>query len=368
MPGILPQDRLVDKVVSLGTIREFEPPQEHIGLREFAPFQHAETDDVIFTYTRGMTDGLAPARAEDAESELAGKDTSFGSGSASIIDWALKHHYDPSDVTRYRDSIYLQGLGANLPLTVTNIRESFDDRVARNTRSRSNQLYNRIEWLIMKAMDTGAIAYNDGNVIFSVNYGRPTAQQDVVPPNGYWDVPGTTNPIDDLLQLQATAYDTYGVRLSRAYMSTRVFRALRKNDRFVTAVTAADPLYVVRGWNDQKAADWIREQSNLDEFVIYDSVYRTKPKGSNVVTNNKFMRDNVVLLMPSRSDVEAIDDAIGFGKTLTSPHVEGNWASGFYEWEKDDVDPWGHDMGTGIKAFPVIPHLDKTWVLKVFAS
>jgi len=26
------------------------------------------------------------------------------------------------------------------------------------------------------------------------------------------------------------------------------------------------------------------------------------------------------------------------------------------------MDPWGHDFGTGIKAFPVFLHMDKTFV------
>jgi hypothetical protein len=61
-----PQDRLVRKEVALGIIREFEPPQDHIGQRLFAPLQDVQSDDVIFSYTRGLTAGLAPARAEDA--------------------------------------------------------------------------------------------------------------------------------------------------------------------------------------------------------------------------------------------------------------------------------------------------------------
>jgi hypothetical protein len=64
------QDRIIRKEVSLGTIREIEPPQTHLGLG-FAPWLEVATDDVIFHYIKGDTDGLAPARAEDAESELA---------------------------------------------------------------------------------------------------------------------------------------------------------------------------------------------------------------------------------------------------------------------------------------------------------
>src|SRR5512135_3282122 len=96
-------DRLVRKEVSLGSIREIQPPQDHIGLAQIAPFLDVATDDVIFDYLKGgLQDGLAPARAEDAEAELAQKDQLYyGEGRASIIDWALKDKYTASDVTRY---------------------------------------------------------------------------------------------------------------------------------------------------------------------------------------------------------------------------------------------------------------------------
>ena len=366
-----PQDRLVRKEVALGIIREFEPPQDHIGQQLFAPLQDVQSDDVIFSYTRGLTAGLAPARAEDAESELAGKDESIGTGRASIVDWAIKDHYDPSDIQRYREALIIGGLAGatSLQLTVRSATEEMQSKFARDTARRRRQLDNRIEWLIMKAMDTGVITYNDGKILFTCDYGRPTAQQDFIPPsvsNLYWDNVAA-DPIEDLLTVQADAKDLHGVNLNRAVMSTKVWRKLRKISKFIDAMTGSNPLYKVSGWGDKAAADFISSQTNM-EFILYDSVYRTRALGSNTTVNTKFMRDNVVLLLPSTQDVDAVDDAIGFGKTLTSPHPEGNWSSGFYEWEKDTgPDPWGHDFGNGIKAFPVLPHLDLTYVMKVLA-
>jgi hypothetical protein len=60
-----------------------------------------------------------------------------------------------------------------------------------------------------------------------------------------------------------------------------------------------------------------------------------------------------------------VETEIGFAKTLTSPHPMGNWQPGFYEWERETVDPWGYDVGTGVKAFPVFPHMDLTYTLTV---
>ena len=93
------QDRLIRKEVALATIRAIEPPQGHIGL-SIVPFREVGSDDVIFDYAKPTVTGLAPARAEDAESELAQKDAIFGGvGRAAILDWAQKDHYTASDVS-----------------------------------------------------------------------------------------------------------------------------------------------------------------------------------------------------------------------------------------------------------------------------
>ena len=94
-------DRLVRKEVSLGAIREIKPPQNHIGLG-VAPFLDVATDDVIFEYIKGgLQDGLAPARAEDAEAELAQKDELFyGQGRAAVPKPSL--NCCPKHMTRRR--------------------------------------------------------------------------------------------------------------------------------------------------------------------------------------------------------------------------------------------------------------------------
>ena len=105
------------------------------------------------------------------------------------------------------------------------------------------------------------------------------------------------------------------------------------------------------------------------EFIVYDSGYTTRALKSNSNVFTRFMRESSMIFLPSTEVINEIDDSqIGFAKMLTSPHPEGNWTSGYYEWEKDTgPDPWGIDRGTGIKAFPVMPHLDYTTVVQVIA-
>jgi len=374
------QDRLVRKEVALGTLREWQPPQSHIGLSMIAPWQEVSSDDVIFDFAKPITDGLAPARAEDAESELAQKDTIYGgTGRAAVIDWSLKDHYTASDVTRYRETLLIQGQtsgvnGLNLPLTVGNMIEDFRAKVARDDLLRKKKLDNRIEWLIMTALETGGITYNDGKIKFTVDYGRPANQTDEATATAqYWSA-AAADPIADIIAVQEFMWDTYGVHMTKAICSRKALMNVLNSTKFIartglisgTGTDPVDPRYLIDGWGPE-AAMAIVERATGVQFTVYDSVYRTRTVGSTTVTNNRFLSEDKVIFLPDPNDVADLDDAIGFAKTLTSPHPEGNWQPGFYEWEQETTDPWGTNRGTGIKAFPVFPHLDLTYTMKVLA-
>lgn len=385
------RDRLVRQETALGVVREIVPPENHIALQLF-PFMDVPTDDVIFEYARGITDGLAPARAEDAESELAQKDDIFGGEArASVIDWAVKDHYVASDVSRYREWLTIQEQMRDsqaLALTVTSMTSEFNARMARDTMRRRRKLDNRIEWMGMTSLSGGALAYNDGKIKFTVDWLRPSAQQAMAPssnPLGVgafgsaWNTTpnNTSDPIGDITKIQKHAWDTYGVRIKRALISRQALNNII-NSAFFAQRTGlvlnpgatplmGDPRYLIDGWGPNAAIAIVQQQTGL-EFVEYDSVYRTRAVGSSTVTLNRFVPENRVIFLPDESELAEFDDTgLGLGKFLTSPHPAGNWTSGFYEWEKEfGVDPWGLDAGTGIKTFPVFPHMDKTYTYDVY--
>jgi hypothetical protein len=370
------QDRLVRKEVALGTIREIQPPLTHIGLQLF-PWMEVASDDVIFDYAKGLTDGLAPARAEDAESELAQKDLLFGgTGRASVIDWAHKDHYSASDVTKYRENLLVEARLSgelDLPLTVGNMVSDFQSKLAREDALRRRKLDNRMEWLIMSAMSTGTIAYNDGKIVFSVDYGRPAGQQAQAPTSGLWGTAGS-DPIGDILAVQDFMFDTYGVRITRAMTSRKVINSIMKSDKFIArsglvGATGSKPIdlnYLMEGWGPQAALQVVQNATNVT-FTEYDAVYRTRPQGSTVITNNRFFPQNRILFLPDEADVAEFGNELGLGRMLTSPHPEGNWQPGFYEWEQETRDPWGLNRGTGVKAFPVFPLMEYTFTMDALA-
>jgi hypothetical protein len=384
------QDRIIRKEVSLGVIREMPVPMTQIGL-QFAPMLEVATDDVIFHYIQGETDGLAPARAEDAESELAQKDDMvLGEGRASVIDWSLKDHYDASDVTRYREYLkVMQALqGGDLQLlSVTSALSDFATKFARDTARRKRKLDNRINWMIMSSIASGLLAYNDGKIKFSIDWGRPAAQSngnaanDLTAggiTNGVADWSGTSfDPIGMIVAIQEYMYDTYLIRMDRCITTKKVVRSIINSDKFsqraglgaaysaAGVARAPDPRYLIDGWGPDAARSVVENATGV-QFILDDSVYRTRAVGSKTIVNNRFFPEGRMVFLPNLDDLGEIDDTeVGFGKTLTSPHIEGNMTPGFYEWEKSTRDPWGQDAGTGIKAFPVFPHMDYTFAVDI---
>jgi hypothetical protein len=386
------QDRLVRKETSLGIIRAKEPPQDHIGL-QLVPWLEVATDDVVFSYLGGLTDGLAPARAETAEAELAQKDeNAMGQGRASVIDWSLKDHYTASDVNRARDLARMveQLNSGQLPLFAQSATEDWAGKISRDRNLRRRKLDNRIEKLILDALANGTIVYDDGKIKFAVDYGRPANQQagnaaNDVPAkyktditDGVWDISGTTfDPYRTFLGVSEYMYDTYGVHMDRVIGSKRAFNTFINSDKFIqraglgfamnsaNAQVAPDPLYLMDGWGPEAARALVQRNTDIT-FIEADAVYRTRPIGSSIITNTRFWPETRLVFLPRDADMSDIDGtALGFGKTLTAPHPEGNWQSGFYEWERSTIDPWGQDMGNGVKAFPVFPYMEYSFAVDV---
>jgi hypothetical protein len=194
--------------------------------------------------------------------------------------------------------------------------------------------------------------------------------------------------------MNETMYNTYGTRLTSAITSQRVLNAMWKSDRFVAlgglinpgaTGTKIDLNYLMPGWSQQAAIEIVQQATGV-RFIPYDSIYRTRPIGSSTWTNNRFLSDNKIFFLPLDAQLNAggadtgktntvtfnpavvgLDDDtdIGFAKMLTSPHPEGNWQPGFYEWEEEKRDPWQTVRGTGVKAFPIFPYMEYTYTMTV---
>lgn len=379
-------ERLIRKETSLGLIREPVTREDFIG-NTIAPMMDVPTDDVTFDYLEdtGAT-GLAPGRAEDAESKLFQRDDYLaGSGSASVFDWALKNRYSASEVSRYREDLFLLekvgGAGsANGQNTLQTNADKFQSMLNRDALERRRRLDNRIEWLQVNPLVAGGLSYDDGDVKWDLDFGRPTDQTDQAPVSGLWDF--TTNPdfdvIGDLLKVAEDHYDKHGIELKRGIISKKKINQWYRSTKFRQlglfqaglvnpAQTDIDMNYLGGGVTPQAAIAYIQEQTGIT-FETYDASIRTRAFGATKASAQivRFMPEDCVILMPDASGLAEFDATeIGFAKTLTSPHPEGNWSSGFYEWEQETTDPWMFVRGTGIKAMSVFPYLQYTHTLKV---
>lgn len=371
----LPQDRIVAEETHLGLIRALEPPEYHIGL-QFAPWMDVPSDDVVFDYAKGAGSGLAPARSEDAESELWQQDEfAPGQGRASLLDWALKSHYTSSDVMQYRG--FLETLEAardsgSFPFYIRSITDGFAARMARDTAERKRRLDNRIEWLIVTALSEGKIVYDDGNINFIADYGRPADQHDIAPRSGSYA--GTTHdPINDILADIQVMKDRYGIDINRAICSRKFLNTLWKSSKFIPltgfmpsqGVNTSDLPYLAPGFGPSAAAEIIQRETGV-QFIEYDAVFRSKVLGENRFVQQRFNPVDRVIFLPDEAQVNEYNNTeLGFGRTLTSPHPMGNFTPGFYAWEQETTDPWGHDIGSGVKAFPVFPAMETTFTWRV---
>lgn len=380
VPDPLKQNEILNKEVSIGAIREL-PVDESLLYPQLCPLHEVGSDDVFFEYAVPEVYGQAPARAEDAEAVVVRRDDTAGYGRASIVDWALKDSYSASDVTRYRE--YLQivdqmgGDAGSLPLFAQNLNE-LPQKVARDTRRRRRALDNRIEQLFIQGLEFGIVSYDDGDVIFNVDYQRPTAQSTSGTPSGTdWDdVAGGADPIRDAIDIKKYMWDTYGTSIGTMIMSeTTVWNMTRATKFAQMAITPGDtvagdnidPYYAMRGYGLEAVKAKFQAATGIS-IVTYDAGRRTRAWGSSTLGFTRNMTEGKVICLPTQGDLAELNDTeFGFAATLTSPHPEGGFTPGFYSWQEEEVDPWRLTIGTGIKAFPVMPHLEYTYTFVAHA-
>ena len=378
-PNPLQQNQLLNKEVSIGAIREL-PVDERYIFPEYAPLTDIGSDDVFFQLGIPESYGMAPARAEDAEAVLVRRDTSAGYGRASIVDWALKDRYSASDVTRYREwlNVASMALDGQLPLLAQQGNQ-LAEKIAKDTVRRRKALDARLEKLFIEGLETGHTTYDDGRVMFDVDWQRPAAQTANTPPNTtlWTDAAGGHDPIRDFIDVKTYMYDAYGTTVGEAIMSEKTLLLAVQSVKFAQmGLTPAgqisgvnvDPYYALGNYGLAAVKAKLEAATGI-RIRTYDAGRRVRAWGSTTTTFQRFMTEGKIVFLPSSEDIAALnqDTDFGFAATFTSPHPEGGFTPGFYTWEEEEKDPWQLVIGTGIKAFPVMPHLKYTYCFRAHA-
>lgn len=364
-------DRVVRKEVNLGVIREMTEPEDLI-YPSIAPMMDVPTDDFIFDrVTPHFSSGMVPARAQNAESELAQHDfKAGGQARGSVIDWAHKDFYDATDVYNYRaaqDVLDRLGGTVNVPAYLQGSANDLASKMARDQADRVSRIHRRFEHIVTTSLYTGTYVYNGSNISFETAWGQPADQRDITPASGTYAA-DTHDPINDILAVQEAAFERYGIQFDRVLGSRKAFNTFFRSAKFIprTGFTAQQgigmddmPYLIGNAWGPQAGLNFVMEQTGLTP-IIYDSVYR---EGG---TAKRYIPQDRLIFLPSESSISAFDStAIGFAKTCTAPHPEGNFTAGLYEWEDTQKDPWQLVAGTGIKAYPIMNHMECVYSMQV---
>lgn len=364
-------DRVVRKEVNLGVVREMHPPEDLL-YPTIAPMMEVPTDDFVFDRVKPhFSGGMVPARAQNAESELAQHDfRAGGQGRGSLMDWAHKDFYDATDVYNYRSAqdmiAQLQASNMDIPTTLRGSAMDLAGKMARDQADRVSRIHRRFEHIVMTSLHTGTYGYNDGRIVFSTPWDQPADQRNVTPKSGTYAA-DTHDPIGDFLDIQEKAFERYGITLDRVIGSRKAFNTFFRTKMFIprTGFSPNDGVgmesmnYLMNGWGPQAGLDFVMQQVGMTP-IIYDSVYRD---AGQVV---RYLPEGTLIFLPSEASISQFDStAIGFAKTCTSPHAEGGFQSGMYEWETSQKDPWQLVSGTGIKAYPIMNHMECVYSMKV---
>ena len=364
-------DRVVRKEVNLGVIREMTVPEDLI-YTTIAPFMEVPTDDFIFDrVTPHFSTGMVPARAQNAESELAQHDfKAGGQARGSVIDWAHKDFYDATDVYNYRaaqDVLDRLGGTVNVPAYLQGSANDLASKMARDQADRVARIHRRFEHIVMTSLSTGTYVYNGTNISFETPWGQPADQRNITPESGSYAA-DTHDPINDILKIQEDAFERYGIQFDRVLGSRKAFNTFFRSKKFIprTGFTEQQgigmddmPYLVGNAWGPQAGLDFVMQQTGLRP-IIHDSVYREDGVAK------RYLPQDQLIFLPSESSIRAFDStAIGFAKTCTSPHPEGNFTAGMYEWEDTQKDPWQLVAGTGIKAYPIMNHMECVYSMKL---
>jgi len=370
-----------EKEVALGTVRDLPVDQRFLWPR-FAPLLDKPADEFTFQVEVHGSDLMAPAADESAESETYEDDTFFGEGRGSVIDWRINNRTKPSDVNNARlleqAMAQYRSTGAVIPTQFQAQAQQYSTKLTRDAIKRRQMLDFRLEWMFTQGLSTGAINYDNGKGFrFQTPFGLPVDQLNQAPASTVlWDAGVDHDPIGDIDAIQEFMNDTYDISVDTMIISPKALRKMVRSKFFYPRTGLAIPAgigprdmgYINPNFGEQEAVNIITQATGIRNVVVYDAKRRVKALGANSrPTMERFIPEGQVIFLPS---IEAAGDLlgteIGFAKTITTPHPEGNWSSGFYTFEEEGTDPWGVKHGTGIKAMCIFPAIWLSYSLQVF--
>lgn len=283
---------------------------------------------------------LAGFVAINAESPLADK-AGMERGFSELADIRIKERFDEDELMALREpgqaDVVLEGLAET--------RRAVAERSLATALQRMTARVNgRVEWMRWQALSTGSISYDDGKVIFSVDFGIPGTHVITLTGTDRWDDLDDSDPLSDITDWVELIRADTGRAPDRMYVGSNIAKYLVNNEKIRALLAGTSGITSLLSLNT--VLNLIGQLVGL-RIERYDTTYQD---GSG--TDTRFLDADTVVLMPNprQSDGEVLGDM------ASGPAKANNWETGLYAWVKEEEDPWATFIGAGIHAFPRLYH------------
>ena len=345
------QSRLLEEFTPdklIGYVRNIPEPENWIG-STILPTQ--TINDLRYEYIKGSYEKpiMGSIMAWDAEAPIAGK-KGLVTISGEMPPIKRKVKVEEKELIKFFAP--RAGLG-DKEQAINDIYDLVDQMV--------NSCRARMEWLRWQAIGTGAITYDEGGMIFSVDYGVPASQKETLLTTARWSDLDDSDPLGDLERWAEAHVTNTGIRPERMVMSLKTRNYLLKNEAIRQIITNNANVYV-----SPEQLNQLLQTFNLPQIIIYDAKVLTEAMAG-TKTETRLLAEDVVVLLPAAS--------YNLGKLLQGPTAEAlammnlsssTKAEGVVAVIYTKEDPPSYWIKAAVTAFPTLPGAELIGIYNVW--
>jgi len=324
----------------------------HLG-EEFLPFKPVPTEKTIWDVVEADM-GMAKFVAPDAESPLVDK-RKIDQVIATIASIREKERFIESDLRAIREAGELP-IVEDSPTLMNALKTQAEQRLRDSLTRLKNRVANRLEWMRWQAM-LGTVSYDDGDVIFSVDYGIPAANKVTLSGTAVWSDTTNADPLKNINDWIDTYIDNQsGLAPTRMVMSRKSLGYIAQNAKIRDLLKYNNNINPEVFGSPKMAQQLILNLTDIVKIHVYDSFYEDASG-----TSLRYLAQNKIIMLP-----EPVTNGETLGDVADGPHPHNNYKPGLYTWTETKKDPYTTFVGVGRECFPRIFHPDWIFVATVY--